>query len=114
MREKPKDEQRLIHIIEAIDNIFEFTKGKSFNDYKTNRVLHFAIVKNLEIIGEACYLLTFEFKEQHKEIEWQDIIKMRHVLVHGYYEIKEEIIWATIENDLKPLKEKVGAIVSKF
>lgn len=114
MREKPKDKQRLLHIIEAIDNIFEFTNDKTFNDYKTDRVLHFAIVKNLEIIGEACYLLTEQFKEQHPQIEWQDIIKMRHVLVHGYFEIKEEIIWATIESELKPLKEKVETIISKL
>ena len=69
--------------------------------------LRFAIIKNLEIIGEAAYLLTNEFKEKHPEIEWKIIIGMRHVLVHGYYQISDEMVWATIQTELQPLKEKI-------
>jgi uncharacterized protein with HEPN domain len=54
--------------------------------------LRFAVIKNLEIIGEASYLLTKEFKSRHDSIEWKDIIGMRHILVHGYYQISDEII----------------------
>ena len=107
MREKPKDIKRLSHIIEAIDNLFEFTQGISFDEYKGNKILRFAIIKNLEIIGEAAYLLTNEFKEKHPEVEWKVIIGMRHVLVHGYYQISDEMVWATIQTELLPLKEKV-------
>ena len=107
MREKPKDINRLSHIIEAIDNLFEFTKGISFDEYKGNKILRFAVIKNLEIIGEAAYLLTIEFKEKHPEVEWKVIIGMRHVLVHGYYQISDEMVWATIQTELYPLKEKV-------
>lgn len=107
MREKPKDINRLSHIIEAIDNLFEFTKGISFDEYKGNKILRFAIIKNLEIIGEAAYLLTNEFKEKHPEVEWKVIIGMRHVLVHDYYQISDEMVWATIQTELLPLKEKV-------
>ena len=95
MREKPKDINRLSHIIEAIDNLFEVTKGISFDGY------------NLQIIGEAAYLLTNEFKEKHPEVEWKVIIGMRHVLVHDYYQISDEMVWATIQTELLPLKEKV-------
>ena len=58
MREKIKDKARLLHIIEAIDNLFEFTNGISFEQYRRNKVLRFAVIKNLEIIGEAAYLLS--------------------------------------------------------
>ena len=51
MREKPKDNQRLNHIIEAIDNIFEFIENKTFETYQQDKILRFAIIKNLEIIG---------------------------------------------------------------
>ena len=68
MREKPKDINRLSHIIEAIDNLFEFTKDISFEEYKNNKILRFAIIKNLEIIGEAAYLLTTALKANHPEI----------------------------------------------
>ena len=57
MREKPRDNDRLNHMIEAIDNIFEFVEGKSFEIYKNDKILRFAVIKNLEIIGEAAYLL---------------------------------------------------------
>jgi uncharacterized protein with HEPN domain len=111
MREKPKDNERLLHMLEAIDNIFEFVKGKSFEVYKSDKILRFAIIKNLEIIGEAAYLLTKDFKISHDTIEWRDIIGMRHILVHGYYQIKDEIIWATIETELKPLKDNIQKIL---
>ncbi|GAH56869.1 unnamed protein product, partial [marine sediment metagenome] len=66
----------------------------------------------LEIIGEAAFFLTKEFKEKTTHIEWKDIIGLRHVLVHGYYQIRNEIVWATIERDLKPLKQKLEELVN--
>lgn len=111
MREKPKDNERLLHMLEAIDNIFEFVNGKSFEVYRSDKILRFAVIKNLEIIGEAAYLLTKDFKNSHDSIEWRDIIGMRHILVHGYYQIKDEIIWATIETELKPLKDNIQKIL---
>jgi uncharacterized protein with HEPN domain len=107
MREKPRDNERLNHMIEAIDNIFEFIDGKSFEVYKSDKILRFAVIKNLEIVGEAAYLLTKPFKVKHNSVEWNDMIGMRHILVHGYYQIKDEIIWATIETELRPLREKL-------
>jgi len=107
MREKPKDNERLNHIIEAIDNILEFIDGKSFDVYKQDKILRFAVIKNLEIIGEAAYLLTKDFKAKHNSVEWADMIGMRHILVHGYYQIRDEFIWDTIETELNPLRENI-------
>ncbi len=114
MREKPRDKERLLHIVEAIDNIFEFVENKSFQTYQSDKILRFAIIKNLEIVGEAAYLLTKDFKQENTVIEWAEIIGMRHILVHGYYQIKDEIVWATIETELKPLKDKVLILLAKF
>jgi len=112
MREKPKDNERLLHMIEAIDNIFEFIENKSFDNFKNDKILRFAIIKNLEIIGEAAYLLTKEFKEHHTLVNWNDLIGMRHILVHGYYQIKDEIVWATVETELDPLKKDIMRLLS--
>ena len=112
MRDKPKDKGRLLHILEAIDNLVEFTDGVSFEEYKSSKILRFAVIKNLEIIGEAAYLLTKKFTSEHPEIEWETIVCMRHVLVHGYYQIKDEIIWSTIHADLQPLKDKVESYLN--
>jgi len=111
MREKPRDKERLLHIIEAIDNIFEFIENKSFQSYQSDKILRFAIIKNLEIVGEASYLLTKKFKQENTNVEWDEIIGMRHILVHGYYQIKDEIIWETILSELLPLKQKITALL---
>ena len=50
----------------------------------------------------------------HPSIEWEDMIGMRHILVHGYYQIKDEIIWATIETELQPLKEKILILLQGY
>jgi uncharacterized protein with HEPN domain len=105
MREELRDRGRLLHIIEAIDNIIEFTEGKTFKIFQQDKILQFAIIKNLEIIGEAAYMVTADFKTKHGSVDWAAIVGMRHMLVHGYYQIRNEIIWATIETDLLPLRE---------
>ena len=107
MREELKDNARLNHIVEAIDNIIEFTHNSSKEEFLKNKILKFAVIKNLEIIGEASYFLTKQFREMNAHIEWQKIITMRHILVHDYYQVKEEIIWDTIQTDIKPLREQL-------
>lgn len=64
-------------------------------------------MKNIEIIGEAAYMLTNDFKTSHPATNWKDIINMRHVLVHGYYQVDPRIVWVTIQNDLPALNTKI-------
>lgn len=114
MREKPKDKGRLLHIQTAIDNINEFLTGKTAEDFLLDKLLYFAVVKNMEIIGEAAYMLTLEFRENHTEISWKDIINMRHILVHGYYQVDSSIVWSTIVNDLPQLKQHIQIYLSEL
>lgn len=111
MREKVRDKERIEHMLEAIDNLFEFTRGLSYEQYQENKILKFAVIKNIEIIGEAAYMTTKSLQENHPEIAWANVIGMRHVLVHGYYNIDDHISWVVIQNDLKPLKEKLEDIL---
>ena len=114
MREKPKDNGRLLHINEAIDNIHNFLTDKTAEDFVSDKMLYFAVVKNMEIIGEAAYMLTPEFKQCHQEVAWEYIVKMRHILVHGYYHIDANIVWTTIINDLPSLKEQIQALFTEI
>ena len=61
------------------------------------------MIKNLEIIGEASYKLTKEFIAAHPEIKWKLIIGLRHVLVHGYYQIENILAWEIVQKDLVPV-----------
>lgn len=107
MRERIKDKGRLEHIIAAINVLLENKDNYAYEEVVANPRLFFGFVKHVEIIGEAVYMLSKEFKESHLDVEWRVIEGMRHVLVHGYYQIKPAQLWDTIENDLTELKPHI-------
>ena len=108
MREPIRDKNRLEHILDAIDNIMTYTNGKSAQDLDDDSMLFFAVVKNIEIIGEAAFKLTKSFCEKHEATPWESIMKMRHVLVHDYYRIKSKEVWIVVTKDLEPLREQIS------
>ena len=112
MREVIRDKGRIEHMLSAIDNVEEFTKGITKDDFVNSKIVFYAVVKNIEIVGEATYMLTNEFKNSHQSVPWQIIEKMRHVLVHGYYTISPEKVWETVQNDLPLLKEQLLGLLS--
>lgn len=107
MREKPRDKARLQHILQAIDNINKFKEGVDYNEFESNKILFYAIVKNVEMVGEAAYMLSKDFKSSHPEQPWIDIEGMRHVLVHDYYNISVFRVWDTINSDMISLRQSV-------
>ena len=113
MREAIKDRGRLEHMLSAIENVEEFTKDVSLDDFVKSKVLFVAVVKNIEIVGEATYMLTKEYKQSHQSVPWLVIEKMRHVLVHGYYTISPEKVWETVQEDIPLLKEQIIALLNE-
>jgi len=113
MREIVRDKGRLEHILQSIENIFQFTQEVDFCEFQSNKMLRYAVIKNIEIIGEASYKLSKEFREKHPEMNWAQIIGMRHVLVHGYYLIEDIIAWEVVQKDLLPLKEQIQTLYDK-
>jgi len=107
MREPVKDYERLQHILLAINNVFEYSVGLAMDELETNKVVFHAIVKNIEIIGEAAYMLTKEFCKLHPDTPWVGIVRMRHVLVHDYYKINIKEVWKVLNEDLPPLREQI-------
>ncbi|MDR1225606.1 MAG: DUF86 domain-containing protein [Prevotellaceae bacterium] len=107
MRSPEQDRERIKHILEAIENILNFTERCSCEEFSSNVMLRHAVFHNFVIIGEAANLLTKEYREAKSSINWGEIIGMRNFLVHGYYTVQNHIIWQTIKEDLIPLKEKL-------
>ena len=97
MREPIRDRLRLIHIIEACDRITDYFPDGVIPDLDDKRMDYFGLVKNLEIIGEAAYKLTHEFVDTHPATDWRSIIGMRHLMVHGYYQINPRIVKEIID-----------------
>lgn len=106
-----RDTERIGHIIQAIRELERAKDVYSYDTMVSDRFIFFAYVKQVEIIGEATYMLTKEFREDHPDIEWDQMEKMRHVLVHGYYNIDPAQLWETIVNDIPPLKTKIEALL---
>ena len=79
---------------------------------EADKLRYYGIVKNIEIIGEATYKLTRAFCNQHPETPWEFIAKMRHVLVHDYYQIEPREVWKVIRDDLQPLREQVAGYLA--
>ena len=114
MRERVNDRGRLEHILLAIGNVEEFLQGYDYERFIADKILYYAVVKNVEIVGEAAYMLSLDFKAEHTDTPWDQIEKMRHVLVHGYYQILPEVLWLTINDDLPPLKANVMNYLSEM
>ena len=110
MREADRDPGRLEDILKAADNVISFVKERTYESFVADKMCYFAVMKNLEIIGEASFMLTKEFRESHSEIPWKAIIKMRHILVHGYATVLPEIMWQTATEDVPQLLSSVKAI----
>ena len=114
MREQVKDKDRLQHIVDAIDRIFRATSESDLGTLSDSKIQYYGIVKCIEIIGEAAYNLTHAFRDNHREIPWEKIIRMRHVLVHDYYKIKVDEIRYVIEDDLKPLRDQIAHYIAEI
>ncbi len=114
MREPVRDKGRLEHMLQSIDNVARYVDGVAFADFEQDDMRYYAIVKNIEIIGEAAYMLSPEFKESHPEIEWPLMIKMRHVLVHGYYQLEPIEIWNTATIDIPSLRPVIADYIKSL
>ena len=90
MREEVRDIERLSHMLEAINVLINYKEHHTLADAKSDPIVYFGLVKHVEIIGEAVYKLTHEFRDTHPVLNWADIERMRHVLVHGYYKIRPD------------------------
>ena len=110
MKDKLADDIRLKHIFECMDEIETALKNQTCQTFIENHVLRIAVVKWLEIIGEAGNHISQETKNRNKSIEWRGLIDLRNFFVHEYFGINYEDIWETATILLKDLRVKLEAI----
>jgi uncharacterized protein with HEPN domain len=107
MREHSRDKERLEHILDAIGVIENGMATYPKEELLNTPLLYYGLVKQIEIIGEAANLLTHEFRDSHKEVNWRPIVSMRNVLVHDYIHISKEMLWATLTQDIPTFKAQI-------
>jgi len=94
---------RLRHMLDAAREAMSFAEGRKRADLDSDRMLVLSLVKAIEIIGEAAYQLSETTRAHLASIPWEDIIGMRHRLVHAYFDINLDILWRTLQDDLPAL-----------
>jgi len=102
----------LVHVAQAVDNTREYTAGMDLPDYLADRKTQDAVVRNLEVIGEACKNVVThhrDFAASHPSVPWHIAYEMRNALAHGYFKVDHQIVWTTIRNDLPKLDVSIGA-----
>lgn len=102
---------RLGHMLDAARDARAFAAGKDRSDLDKDRMLTFAIMKAIEIIGEAASKISPEAREKCDDIPWTDIIGMRNRLIHAYVEIDLDILWLAVKDDLPPLINAVEKLI---
>jgi uncharacterized protein with HEPN domain len=104
------DSVRLRHMLDSAMEAVELIHGISRSDLDTNRVLSLALVRLLEIVGEAASKVTTGTQQQTPSIPWAQIVSLRHRLIHGYDTIDMDILWKILTDDLPPLITQLQGI----
>jgi len=104
----------LKHIIESIEAIESRLAKITKEEFEKNITIQDAVIRRIEIIGEAVKNLPAEFKRNHLGIEWRKIAGMRDKLIHEYFGISLNIVWTTARRDLPKLKKQILGLLEKF
>ena len=107
------DSTRIKHIFDACKEILEFTNNSSKIQFENSKILTYASVHLIEIIGEAASSVTSELKQKYSIIPWKNIIGMRNRLIHGYFDIDPDIVWQTIKKDIPILLVEIKNIINQ-
>jgi uncharacterized protein with HEPN domain len=103
---------RLRHMLDHACEAVEIAKGKTRDDLYRDRILNLALVRLLEIVGEAASRTPLEERAQHNDIPWAQIVGLCNRLIHGYDSVDFEILWQIVNSDLPNLIAKLEQIVS--
>jgi len=97
------DDTRLRHMLDAANEALGFTEGRTKADLARNRQLVLALVKCVEIIGEAASKISDQMRQAHPEVPWRGIVAMRNRLIHGYFDVDLDRVWDTVTGNLPTL-----------
>jgi len=94
-------------MLESVDDIESFIGGMSFEEFKRDKKTLNAVVRSIEVVGEAAKKIPRALRDRHKEIPWKEMAAMRDKLTHEYFGIDVEILWKTAKDDIPPLRQPI-------
>ena len=107
-----RDEVYIRHVLDAIAAVEKYTGGLSKEYFldKRNQMMQDAVIRELEVIGEAVKRLSDNLKEKSTDVPWRDIGDMRNILIHEYFGVDLEIVWETLQSDVPHLKKILSRV----
>lgn len=100
-------------MVDAAESALAFVDGRSRSDLDSDLMLLMALTRALEVVGEAAARVTPETRQQLANIPWHDVVAMRNRLVHGYFDVDHSVVWATVQEDLRPLIASLRSWLAK-
>ena len=100
-------------ILDAIEKIEEFVTGMDFEEFKNDDKTVSAVVRKLEIIGEATKNIPDEIRQRYPDLPWKEMAKIRDKLIHGYFVVDHQIVWNVVKKELPFLKPKIEKILQE-
>jgi uncharacterized protein with HEPN domain len=110
---KKNDQVYFLHILEAIAQIHEYTRGLDYDGFLKSRLVQDGVIRQLEIIGEATKNLSLEIRNKAAHIPWKDMAGMRDVLIRQYFGVDLVAVWTTVEQDLPFLEQEIRELHKK-
>jgi len=108
-----RDEVYLLDMLLAARKAIKFIDGIDHIEFQDNEIIQNAVMRPLEIIGEASARISTEFRKAHPGIPWRDMVGLRNRLIHEYFRIDFDAVWDTIQNDLPSLIEQIEPLIPK-
>jgi uncharacterized protein with HEPN domain len=102
---------RVEDILACIEKIKEYTQGMNYEQFQSDGKTVDAVIRNMEIIGEAAGYIPLEIQEKYPELAWLEMRGMRNIMAHEYFGISMPIIWRAIEQDLTPLADGLNKLL---
>lgn len=101
------DSVYLQHMLESIETIESYTEDVTEADFRERSMLQDAVIRQLEVLGEAAMQLSEETRNEYEDVPWQDITGMRNKLIHGYFGVDIDVVWETVIDDLPRLRRRL-------
>src|SRR5690554_481985 len=100
-------------ILESMNRIDFYTKDMEYDSFNQNQLIIDAVIRNLEIIGEAARDIPEEIRNKYRKIPWRKMIGLRNILIHEYFGVDELIVWEIIKTDLPQVKPDILEVIQE-
>jgi len=95
------------HILDAINRIQQYTGKSTYDDFSQNDMMTAAVVRELEIVGEAAGQVSVDFQKKNPHIPWREMISTRNKMIHDYFGVNIEIVWEIVQKELPRLQKEL-------